>query len=356
MPPAVPPIPSIPYPTTPATYSTPSPLPPLLRLLQFILLDLRPPRSGPGALQHAPEPHVLPFADSAAPITNNNNSIHNKQQYWPTPACNPGWHIVLAQSISTIQPALVLPIDSPSLPPLCLRAWYTGSMPSSSNAAGRADTKRFQLPALDFKFGSLTEGTDIPPPLPSPVTEVPTPPKTPTEEGVEPKPKQETNGAANGAANGYADRADASPVPEPAEQPQPQPQQQQQPSTEENPSSPTLSNRGSLRRLLSRSLLVQPNEDQASVAPQASSRPPSRTASVVAEEKKSKRSSGWFRRLRSSDHGNTHAQPNTRHSMHIAEELNTKPAGPPPPMIPEMSKWKTKVDTKIGDDLFKGIR
>lgn len=237
-------------------------------------------------------------------------------------------------------------------------------MPSSPNAAGLADTKRFQLPALDFKFGSLTEGTDIPPPLPSPVAEVPTPPKTPTEEGVEPKPKQETNGAANGVANGHtnghADRADASPEPEPAQPPQPQSQQQKPTSTEENPSSPTLSSRGSLRRLLSRSLLVQPNEDQASVAPQNSSRPPSRTASVVAEEKKTKRSSGWFRRLRSSDHGNANnAQPSTRHSMHITEELNTnKPAaaGPPPPMIPEMSKWETKVDTTIGDDLFKGIR
>lgn len=227
-------------------------------------------------------------------------------------------------------------------------------MPASPNAAGLADTKRFQLPALDFKFGSLTEGTDIPPPLPSPVAEVPTPPKTPTEEGVEPKPKPETNDTANGQTNGHADHADASTSESDLAQP-PQPQQPQH-STEENPSSPTLSSRGSLRRLLSRSLLVQPNDDQAPVAPQASSRPPSRTASVVAEEKKSKRSSGWFRRLRSSDHGNTNAQPNNRHSMHIVEELNVKPSGPPPPMIPEMSKWETKVDTTIGDDLFKGIR
>ena len=31
------------------------------------------------------------------------------------------------------------------------------------------------------------------------------------------------------------------------------------------------------------------------------------------------------------------------------------PAGPPPPMIPELSAIETKVDTNIGDDIFKGI-
>ncbi|UZP37421.1 hypothetical protein NXS19_005237 [Fusarium pseudograminearum] len=38
---------------------------------------------------------------------------------------------------------------------------------------------RFQLPALNLNFGSITDGTDIPPPPDSPVQKVPTPPQTP---------------------------------------------------------------------------------------------------------------------------------------------------------------------------------
>ena len=43
-----------------------------------------------------------------------------------------------------------------------------------------APAKKFELPALKFNFESLTEGTDIPPPPPSP--KVLTPPATPKNE------------------------------------------------------------------------------------------------------------------------------------------------------------------------------
>ncbi|KAI2605472.1 uncharacterized protein GGS25DRAFT_505215, partial [Hypoxylon fragiforme] len=152
---------------------------------------------------------------------------------------------------------------------------------SSNGSTGGTAGKRFELPALEFKFGSLTDGTDIPPPLPSPKEEVPPPSKSPAPEVVEEKKE------ANGAANGH----------------------------------------GSL------------------LSHNTSSRPPSRTASVLAEERKSKRSSGWFKRLRSHDP--------KRESLHF-EEVK-KPTGPPPPMIPELSALESKVDTRLGDDLFKGI-
>ncbi len=124
-------------------------------------------------------------------------------------------------------------------------------MPSRTNpetATAAPAAKRFELPALEFKFASLTDGTDIPPPPPSPIREEPERPKTP--------PKEATNGdgankkeVANGAkANG--NHASTSPqstatskggVKRPAD---------------DSPASPTLSSRqGSIRRLFSRNLL-----------------------------------------------------------------------------------------------------
>ncbi|KAI1080248.1 hypothetical protein F5B20DRAFT_119842 [Whalleya microplaca] len=198
--------------------------------------------------------------------------------------------------------------------------------------------KRFELPVLEFKFGSLTDGTNIPPPPPSPKEEVPTPPKTPIKENVVVEKKQQE---ANGTANGHG----TSPKPgilsttsvgikRPAE---------------DGPASPTLSSRGSLRRLLSRTLLNNAYDEQGSISGQGVSRPPSRTASTIAEERKSKRSSGWFRRLRSHEHD---------HSKRLSQQFEDvkKPVGPPPPMIPELSALETKVDTHLGDDLFKEIK
>lgn len=217
-------------------------------------------------------------------------------------------------------------------------------MPKTSpRPDGQVDTqpaqrsKRFTLPALDFKFGSLTDGTDIPPPLPSPVQEVPTPPQTPKPEDV---PEKEANGSATGQPSALetSPKSDitSSTVPglkRPAEQ---------------GPASPTHSSRGSLRRYISKNLLNSSYDEQASIGGQGVSRPLSRTASVTTKDRKSKRASGWFRRLGSSD--------SRRESVQQFDEVKVFKKEPPPPMIPELSAWETKVDPAIGDDLFKEIK
>ncbi|KAI0013798.1 hypothetical protein F4779DRAFT_293702 [Xylariaceae sp. FL0662B] len=213
------------------------------------------------------------------------------------------------------------------------------AQPTSKGAAAvkpaPTTAKRFELPILEFKFGSLTEGTNIPPPPPSPKEEVPTPPKTPVQDAVE--KKQEANGTANG--HGTSPKPDIiSTASAGTKRP-----------AEDGPASPTLSSRGSLRRLLSRTLLNNAYDEQGSISGQGVSRPPSRTASTLADERKSKRSSGWFRRLRSHEHDSS------KRASQQFDEVK-KPAGPPPPMIPELSALETKVDTNLGDDLFKGIK
>ncbi|KAI1178942.1 hypothetical protein F4777DRAFT_575593 [Nemania sp. FL0916] len=231
-----------------------------------------------------------------------------------------------------------------------------------ASAQSAPASKRFELPALDLKFGSLTDGTDIPPPLPSP-----------KEEQSPPQPKP------------IAKKEEKTEEPPKPQQPQPQPQQQQQQtqaevahgptngtspktpgmsittnvglkrSADDVPVSPAPSSRGSLRRLFSKTLLNHAYQEQGSTAtPTATtkdlSRPPSRSASVIAGEKKAKRSSGWFRRLRTQDH----ASDGKPAALQFGQ-LSQKPSGPPPPMIPELSALETKVDTRLGDDLFKGI-
>ncbi|RYP22657.1 hypothetical protein DL765_001507 [Monosporascus sp. GIB2] len=231
--------------------------------------------------------------------------------------------------------------------------------PNSSNAGGEAAkssfTKRFELPALDFKFGSLTEGTNIPPPLPSPVDKAPTPPITPVQ-AQKPAVQEEKTAKTNGHVNG----SERSPKPEITTPPLIHAGVKRP--AEDGPASPTGSSRGSIRRLLSISLLNKTYDEQAtppSSHEQSGSRPPSRTASTMTEEKRSRRTSGWFRRLRSHDHsglGASHSNENKRMSQQFIQTTPSKPTGPPPPMIPELSALGTKVDTSIGDDIFKGIK
>lgn len=204
-------------------------------------------------------------------------------------------------------------------------------------------TSRFELPALNLKFGSLTDGTDIPPPLPSPKQEQPKPePETSAkkeenvkqEEQRQLKRKKEANGATNGTTPSKPDIIMTTNL-------------GVKRTAEEVPVSPAPSSRRSLRRLLSKTLLNHAYHEQGSTTGHGLSRPPSRSASILADEKKSKRGSGWFWRLRSHDHA--HDNKTAR-----SEEFK-KPAGPPPPMIPEFSALETKIDTSLGDDLFKGI-
>ncbi|KAK3991187.1 hypothetical protein QBC44DRAFT_368226 [Cladorrhinum sp. PSN332] len=198
---------------------------------------------------------------------------------------------------------------------------------TKSVGTGAAGNKRFELPALEFKFESLTDGTNIPPPLPSPIPEeaVPTPPDTPkdgpaTTNGKTDAAKPQVNTSTTG-------------VKRPAE---------------ESPSSPTLSSRpGSIRRLFSRTLLNKAYENGEEMST-TSVRPPSRGATSVVDSKRTKRSSGWFSRLRG---GDKHASPL---SPPLAEEK--KPSGPPPPMIPELAEIKAKEDASFSSDLFKNIK
>ncbi|KAL2023536.1 hypothetical protein VTK56DRAFT_2144 [Thermocarpiscus australiensis] len=235
-------------------------------------------------------------------------------------------------------------------------------MPSRTNTTtttttkpvGTVTSKRFELPALEFKFGSLTDGTDIPPPLPSPVEQeaVPTPPDTPNDDTKQPEGPNTTNGHPDAASpRSQLSNTSKGGTKRPAE---------------DNPASPTLSARpGSIRRLFSRSLLNAAHTDE---APSGSSpdggRPPSRGGSSVADSRKAKRSSRWFGRLLLSDGGDA-AKPASSGggsplSPPATQDEKTKPAGPPPPMIPELSELKSKLGIQseggFGDDLFKDIK
>lgn len=214
---------------------------------------------------------------------------------------------------------------------------------------------KFQLPALDLKFGSLTEGTDIPPPLPSPIEEEkPEAPKTTADDAT--KSTTATNGTQTSPAvtNANGTKRSAEDVP--------------------LPGSPTSirTGQGSIRRLLSRNRLdsAYANGDTAAgdagvqALKRPDSRPTSRSNASVTTERQSKRASGFFRRFRSSHD----ATDSTRPSRLSTSTENEKPGisspksrGPPPPMIPEFKALGSKVDLdgeqgSLGDDLFKNIK
>ncbi|SPQ19574.1 10167a48-82f5-4817-bb12-43165a46bc6d [Thermothielavioides terrestris] len=219
---------------------------------------------------------------------------------------------------------------------------------SAATPANRSATtnKRFELPALEFKFGSLTDGTDIPPPLPSPVQEDPvaaTPPDTPELEKEQQEGASATNGKPDTASSPNSQPASASPTGTKRR-------------AEDGPASPTLSNRpGSIRRLFSRGLLntAYANGDGTG---QQGGRPPSRGAGSVTDSRRAKRSSGWFGRLLTNEGvANKAAVP-----LSPPATDDKKPTGPPPPQIPELSELNSKLgipnDSGFGTDLFKDIK
>ncbi|POS78121.1 hypothetical protein DHEL01_v203475 [Diaporthe helianthi] len=216
---------------------------------------------------------------------------------------------------------------------------------------------KFQLPALNLKFGSLTEGTDIPPPLPSPTEEEK--PETPKPAAADDtKSSTATNGTQTSPAvpnaNGAKRSAEVVPL----------------------PGSPTSirTGQGSIRRLLSRNRLDSAfaNGDTAigdagvQALKRPDSRPTSRSNASVTTEKQSKRASGFFRRFRSSHDAADNTRPSRLSTSN--ENENERPAisspksrGPPPPMIPEFKALGSKVDLdgeqgSLGDDLFKNIK
>ncbi|KAI2632918.1 hypothetical protein GGS21DRAFT_147494 [Xylaria nigripes] len=205
-----------------------------------------------------------------------------------------------------------------------------------------SSSKSFELPALNLKLGSLTEGTDIPPPLPSPKERSPPQPKpvAKKEEKVEDRlqsKKTDANGPANGNSNPLS-KPDMTVVTN----------VNLKRAADEAPPSPVPSNRSSFRRLFGKQIRRAHNE-QGSTTTQGTSIPSSYSSSTVGEEKKARRSSGWFWRLRSYD-----SSSNDKVAAQ-AEDVSKKTTGPPPPVIPELTSLRTKIDTRLGDDLFKGI-
>jgi hypothetical protein len=223
-------------------------------------------------------------------------------------------------------------------------------MPSRTNtttATAAPAGKKFELPALEFKFAALTDGTDIPPPPPSPIKEEPEPIKEAAKPATEDK-KELTNGSL--MPNGNTTTIEAQHINGAAKNGIKRPA--------EDPSSPTLSSRqGSIRRLFSRNLLNTAytngdGEAQGTNSMDAGSmRPTSRSNQSIDASRKAKRSSGWFRRLR--------GEGENKRASTMFEEVK-KPAGPPPPMIPELSDLEAKVDLDakggLGGDLFKDIK
>ncbi|CAN8100732.1 unnamed protein product [Discula destructiva] len=187
-------------------------------------------------------------------------------------------------------------------------------MPSLTESTGT----KFQLPALDLKFGSLTEGTDIPPPPPSPKHEdlQPTPVAelakfTAINNGTQTTPEVQRNGL-------------KSPVDQP-------------------PSGSPLLSKGE----------------------HMFPRPVSQSNASIATDGQPKRASAWFRRLRGSDG----LESRRSSKIFVSPAENTKPlpatmpkvSGPPPPMIPEFKSLGSKVDLgddggSLGSDLFKDIK
>jgi hypothetical protein len=184
---------------------------------------------------------------------------------------------------------------------------------------------RFELPALNLNFGSITDGTDIPPPPDSPVQKEPTPPQTPQkatqdtdadpEAGAETNAKPAAPANGNGTGNGTAEAPNANEG------------QQQAPAA----------------------------AGIASPAPSSAQRPTSQgtTMSLVDDRAKSKRSSSWFKRLRGGDSASRRASmlPESTQAVMVPKT----PSGPPPPMIPELTDLD-KEDDSLGADLFKNIK
>ncbi|KJZ75953.1 hypothetical protein HIM_04777 [Hirsutella minnesotensis 3608] len=250
-------------------------------------------------------------------------------------------------------------------------------MPSrlSNGATTVATPIKFELPALDLNFGRITDGTNIPPP-PSPVQKVPTPPQTPpcdkkeTLETVHEADTMTEPDTTNETETGNeADEITSTPPNGNAAG--------SKRSVDEVPLSPAASGRqGSIRRLLSSRNVLNANYTDGRMTSIGSAsmanggRPESRGATSVVDERKSKRSSGWFRRLRGGDSRRSSfyfedaapvlaaaapKQSSESAPKPSASEPPQKPSGPPPPMIPELVDLE-RDDGILGGDLFKNIK
>jgi hypothetical protein len=221
-----------------------------------------------------------------------------------------------------------------------------------ANGANGANGARFELPALNLNFGTLTDGTDIPPPPDSPVQKVPTPPQTPPKKTDTDAVK--SNDGADKIAAATAAAAPSNGNIAGTKRP-----------AEDVPASTAGTGRqGSLRRLFSRTMLnnsyaegqtkSSAGDSTSHVAAAAAiERPVSQSAGSYMDERKSKRSSGWFRRLKGGDSSSRRSSVMSEQTAVPSSPL--KPKGPPPPMIPELKELE-KDEGSLGNDLFKNIK
>ena len=195
---------------------------------------------------------------------------------------------------------------------------------------------RFELPAYAPINYSLTDGTSIPPPPDSPIEE--TPPPAPKAEPALPTLPTNENGQLQASdANGTVDGRGRTSYVEP-------------------PLSPASSRRpSSIRRFLSRKSLNtnytngtnhNSNEDLTGMG-----RPDSPASFMTAPDgTKQKRSKSWFSRL---------GKRNRTSTVYENEPEVKKPAGPPPPKLPELNQLEAKIpedDGSLGgEEMFKNI-
>ncbi|PTB50004.1 hypothetical protein M431DRAFT_523972 [Trichoderma harzianum CBS 226.95] len=188
----------------------------------------------------------------------------------------------------------------------------------SSQPKKTATGSRFVLPALNLNFGSITDGTDIPPPPESPIEPI-TPSKTS-------KASNESSEAKENAATAYENKAGVRSVAENA------------------PPSPAASGR--------QESITQ--ESGRSVA--NAYRPVSQSGSSAVESEKTKRASGWFKRLRSGDTQSRRRSSLLSLEQHIpATPKLTSKSEKPPPKIPQLKQLESDKGA-FGSNLFDHIK
>ncbi|KAM0245680.1 hypothetical protein ACHAQJ_010491 [Trichoderma viride] len=179
-------------------------------------------------------------------------------------------------------------------------------------------SSRFELlPALNLNFGSITDGTNIPPPPESPIEPTYTPSRTPKGSNESIDVKEATSAANQNKAGTRSFHEDA-------------------------PPSPAISGQqGSISQESPRNFAN-------------AYRPESQSGSSVVDSEK-KRASGWFKRLRSGEN-----QSKRRSSLLSLEQAHipTTPkltSDKPPPKIPKLVHLESD-KSSFGSNLFDNIK
>ncbi|KAL6794510.1 hypothetical protein GGI42DRAFT_333235 [Trichoderma sp. SZMC 28013] len=187
----------------------------------------------------------------------------------------------------------------------------------SSQHKKAATGSRFVLPALNLNFGSITDGTDIPPPPESPIEPI-TPSKTS-------KASNDSSEVKENASTAYENKVGVRSVAENA------------------PPSPAASGR--------QESIAQ--ESGRSVA--NAYRPVSQSGSSAVESEKTKRASGWFKRLRSGDNQSRRRSSLLSLEQHIPATTPKLTSAKPPPKIPQLVQLESDKGA-FGSNLFDHIK